>query len=852
MKAYRSYTVQPRLPECLQPLRDVAMNLWWSYTPDAREVLRRVDRDLWDESGHNPIKMMGMISQERWQELAADDSFRQHLDRVRADFTRHLSEETWFGRNHARHREKTVAYFSFEYGLSEALPIYAGGLGVLAGDHLKSAGDMGVPVVGVGLLYQVGYFSQYLNPDGWQQEEYSESDFHTMPIEQVRCEDGICPLCVQVPIGDRVVHANVWRVDVGRVPLYLLDTNTEANAPADRLITYQLYGGDLDMRIRQEMLLGIGGVQALRHCLEVDPSAFHLNEGHAAFLTLERIRQAMTEHDLSFAEASEATRVGNIFTTHTPVVAGHDRFPRSLIERYFSRYHPQLGLTMDQFMQIGAGRAGTCDHFSMTVLALRFSAWRNGVSKLHGEVSRKTWAHEWPGLPVDEVPIDSITNGIHTRSVISDDMASLFDRYLGKEWRTEPGDQSIWERVTEIPEAELWRAHERRRERLVAVARRRLHAQLQHRGAGQTALGRAREAPDPEALTIGFGRRFATYKRATLILRDRDRLRAMLTDRDRPIQLIFAGKAHPDDRPGKELIREVVHFTNDPEVRQRVVFLEDYDLQLARYIVQGVDVWLNTPRRPLEASGTSGMKVTANGGLNCSVLDGWWDEAYAPETGWAIGRGEEYTDREHHDEVESEALYTLLEQEIVPLFYERGADGVPHGWVAKMKSAMRAICPNFNSNRMVAEYVSRFYLPALSQAALLAADDYRMARDLAAWRERVESNWPSVTFLHISDTINGATRHGDTITVIADLCLGELSPDDVMVQLQHGNVDHSGEVMKPREVRMKHTGHDEGSHRFTGEIVCDGAGRWGYTARVLPNHYDVLAPADSGHITWTN
>ncbi|MBD3293584.1 MAG: alpha-glucan family phosphorylase, partial [Armatimonadia bacterium] len=659
-----------------------------------------------------------------------------------------------------------------------------------------------------------------------------------------------CPLCVQVPIGDRIVHANVWRVNVGRIPLYLLDTNTEANSPADRKISYQLYGGDLDMRIRQEMLLGIGGIQALEQCLDEEPTAFHLNEGHAAFLALERVRQAMIDHNLTFEEAVEATRVGNVFTTHTPVIAGHDRFPRALIERYFKQYHPQLGLTLDEFMELGAGRAAGSEHFSMTVFALRFSAWRNGVSKLHGKVSRRTWAHEWPDLPDEETPIDSITNGVHVSSFISDDMATLFDRYLGSGWRNEPGDQSIWERVGDIPEAELWRAHERRRERLVAVARRELHSQLEHRGAGSAALNRAHEALDPEALTIGFGRRFATYKRATLILRNRDRLKAMLTDRDRPIQLIFAGKAHPDDRPGKELIREIVHFTNDPEIRQRVVFLEDYDLQLARYIVQGVDVWLNTPRRPLEASGTSGMKVTANGGLNCSILDGWWDEAYTPETGWAIGHGEEYTDREQQDEVESEALYTLLEQEIVPLFYDRGADGIPHGWVTKMKSAMQAVCPQFNSNRMLGEYVEKFYLPGIRHSERLSEGNFQAARDLAAWRQRVEASWPSVDFIRISDDIDEATWYNETITVSAKLALGDLAPTDVMVQIQYGSVDASGSITDPREVEMQHEGPTDGGERFTGRIVCDGAGRWGYTVRVLPSHEDLVRPADIGCIKW--
>ncbi len=851
MKAYQSYTVRPRLPESLSGLRTLANNLWWSYTPDGRELIRRVDRDLWEHSGHNPVAMFGMVSQQRWQELAEDESFRQHLDRVMANFRSHMEAETWFARTFPEAADRTIAYFSFEYGLSEALPLYAGGLGVLAGDYLKSASDMGVPVYGVGLLYQVGYFRQYLNPDGWQQEEYSESDFHAMPVEPVTCEDG-SPLCIQVPIGERSVTALVWRVDVGRVSLFLLDTNCEANVPGDRKITYQLYGGDLDMRIRQEMLLGIGGVQALECCLDTSPSVFHLNEGHAAFLALERVRRAMVDHNLTFDEAVEATRVGNVFTTHTPVVAGHDRFPRALVEKYFKCYYPQLGLTLDQFMALGREPGeGASDSFCMTVLALRFSAWRNAVSKLHGKVSRAAWSELWPDVPESEVPILSVTNGIHVGSFISDDMATLFDRYLGIQWRTEPGDQSIWERVAQIPEAELWRAHERRRERLVAVARRRLRSQLEQRGSGATDLAHAEEALDPEALTIGFGRRFATYKRSTLLLRNPERLRALLTDRDHPVQIIFAGKAHPDDRPGKEFIRRIVHFSSDPEVRQRMVFLEDYDLRLARYIVQGVDVWLNTPRRPMEASGTSGMKVTANGGLNCSILDGWWAEAYTPQTGWAIGRGEEYDDPEHQDDVESEALYTLLEREILPLFYDRGGDGIPHRWVARMKSAMQAICPAFNSNRMVGEYVSRFYLPGIRLTARLSASNFQRARALAAWRDQLKLRWPQLRFVEITDDIDEVTYFGDRITVRADVALGGATPDDVQVQLQFGGVESSGEIVAPRTTQMEYVGPSaEARHLFEGVIECDGTGRWGYTVRVLPSHEDLASPFDTGCILW--
>ncbi len=848
LKAYRSYTVRPRLPENLAPLREIAMNLRWSYTPDARELIRRVDPQLWEESGQNPIAMFGMVEPARWQDLAENDRFLEHLDRVREGLDRHLRAETWFEENHPE-SGGTVAYFSFEYGLSEALPLYAGGLGVLAGDHLKSASDMGVPICGVGLLYQVGYFRQYLNPDGWQQEEYGESDFHQMPVEQVVNEQG-APLSIEIPMGERVVRANIWRVQVGRVPLYLLDTNIPANAPADREITYQLYGGDLEMRIRQEILLGIGGIEALQRCLDRPPDVFHLNEGHAAFLVLERVRTMMVEHGLSFQEAVEATRVGNVFTVHTPVTAGHDSFPRALIERYFGSYCRQLDLSLDEFMRLGADACEDGpDSFSMTVLALRFSAWRNGVSELHGRVSRRIWHHLWPEAPDDEVPITSVTNGIHVGSFISDDMAALFNRYLGSGWRTEPGDASVWDRVADIPEAELWRAHERRRERLIAVARRRLHDQLKNRGASAQDLERAREALDPEALTIGFGRRFATYKRATLILRNPERLKRLLTDRDRPVQLLFAGKAHPDDRPGKELIREVVHFARDPEVRSRIVFLENYDLHLARYIVQGVDVWLNTPRRPLEASGTSGMKVTANGGLNCSILDGWWDEAYSPETGWAIGRGEEYCDEERQDDVEADALYTLLEQEIIPLFFDCGEDGIPHGWVAKMKRAMQIICPQFNSNRMVGEYVERFYLPGMRRSRAMADADFARARLLAAWRNRIDASWPRVRFASIGDNIDEAACSGDEIIVRAELALSGLAPDDLQVQLHSGTIDPAGRIIESKVTNMRHIGSSGGDKQtFECCIRCEGAGQWGYTVRVLPSHEDLVSPIDTGRI----
>ncbi len=850
MKAFQTYKVVPRLPEGLGELRAIAHNMWWSWTPDALEMLRRVDLDLWEQCKHNPVAMFGQVSQERWEELDDDESFRQHLERVAVSFREYLEAETWYDRTYPAARERVIAYFSLEYGIHEALPLYAGGLGVLAGDHLKSASDMGLPLYGLGLLYQVGYFRQYLNPDGWQQEEYAESDFDSLPIERVVDKRGD-QVRIRIPSVDHEIVALLWRVNVGRVPLYLLDTNTEENVPEDRRITHQLYGGDNEMRIRQEILLALGGIQALEE-LGIEPDVFHMNEGHAAFLSIERARRTMIKHSLTFPEAVEATRVSNVFTTHTPVPAGHDRFQPFLMEKYFKNYYPQLGLTREEFMALGRERPNdAAEEFCMTILALRLSAWRNGVSKLHGVVSRRMWRSLWPNVPEGELPIGAVNNGIHAGTFISNDMAVLLDRYLGADWRSEPGDETIWARVHNIPEAELWRAHERRRERLVAEARRLHREQLQERGAGAADLARAQEVLDPEVLTVGFGRRFATYKRANLLFRNPDRLRALLTSRDKPIQIIFTGKAHPLDRPGKELIRQIVHFERDPEISQRVLFLENYNLNLARVIVQGVDVWLNNPRRPLEASGTSGMKVAANGGINCSILDGWWDEAYTPEVGWAIGHGEEYDDPARQDDVESKALYTLLEQEIVPLFYDRGADGIPHGWVTKMKQSMARICPMFNSNRMVSEYVDRFYMSGVRRGRDLADGGFRRGKALATWLATTRAAWPDVRFVSITADADRTARYDDRIVVRAQLMLGRLKPDDVRPQLLFGNVDSAGEVIQPRTERMEYVGPGpDNTHQFMGTLNCDRIGRWGYTVRLLPAHPDLVNPFDTGCILW--
>jgi starch phosphorylase len=849
-RSIRTFTVLPHLPERLQALQKVAYNLWWCWNHEAVALFRRVDADLFSALENSPVKLLGATDQARLEQLLHDDGFLAHMDRVAEALHNYMTGTTWFQEAYPEANDFRVAYFSAEFGIHESIPIYSGGLGVLAGDHLKSASDLGLPLVGVGLMYREGYFRQYLNVDGWQQESYPENDFYNLPLIPETQADG-APLLVAVPIAGRDVWARIWRIQVGRVPLYLLDTNIPRNNPDDRQITGRLYGGDNDMRIRQEMILGIGGIRALRALGKV-PTVCHMNEGHSAFSGLERIRCLMEEYGLAFAPAREAVTSGTCFTTHTPVPAGNDVFPAHLVDHYFSAYLPQLKIDRQEFLSLGRQNPRDDNEpFCMTVLAIRLANTTNGVSKLHGRVSRKMWRNIWPELPESELPITSITNGVHTRSWLAQEMAQLYDRYLGVRWVERPTDYGIWKRAENIPDEELWRTHERRRERLVAFARARLRSQLKRRGAPPAEISRADEVLDPEALTIGFARRFATYKRGSLIFRNLDRLTAIITNKDRPVQIIFAGKAHPRDHGGKELIAEILHIARRPEFRRRVVFIEDYDMNVARYLVQGVDVWLNNPRRPLEASGTSGMKVCCNGGINLSILDGWWVEGYNQTNGWAIGAGEEYTDLTYQDDVESRAIYDLLEQEIVPLFYTRSSDGLPRGWLKVMKQSIGTCCPVFNTNRMVQEYVEKCYWPSAQRHVALAGDRLQRAQDLAQWRRRLGQSWTQVRIEAVEAKGNDPMQVGGQLEVKARVNLGNFSPDDVEVQLFHGAVDSFGDIPTPRTVTMSHNGaHDGSTWTFYGNIPCRASGQHGFAVRVLPRHSDLASPFEPGLVCW--
>jgi starch phosphorylase len=853
----RTFTVLPHLPERLQGLQRLAYNLWWCWNHEAVSLFRRIDDELFEKLENSPVKLLANVGQERLAELCADEGFLAHLDRVLEGLDEYMSRSTWFSETYSKQgnledaiAKYRMAYFSAEFGLHESVPVYSGGLGLLAGDHLKSASDLGLPLIGVGLMYREGYFRQYLNVDGWQQERYPENDFHNLPLIAELDAEGK-PLAISVPMPGRDVWAQVWRIQVGRVPLLLLDTNIPQNSPEDRVITARLYGGDHDMRVRQEMILGIGGIRALV-AMGKKPAVCHMNEGHSAFCGLERIRILMEENNLDFSAAREAVIAGTCFTTHTPVPAGNDIFAINLMQHYFASYLPKLKIDWNEFL--GLGRMNPKDHhenYCMTVLAIRLSNSSNGVSKLHGEVSRKMWKSIWPELPDPEIPITSITNGVHTRTWLAPEMSHLFDRYLGIQWDDRPTDHSIWKRVEMIPNAELWRTHERRRERLVVFARQRLRQQLIRRGAPPAEVARAEEVLDPEALTIGFARRFATYKRGTLIFRDLERLTNIINNKDRPVQFVFAGKAHPRDHGGKELIAEIVHICRRAELRRRVVFIEDYDINIARHLVQGVDVWLNNPRRPLEASGTSGMKVCVNGAINLSVLDGWWCESYNGENGWAIGAGEEYTDLTYQDDIESRAVYDLLEQEIAPLFYNRGADGLPRGWIRTMKRSMETVSAVFNTHRMVQEYMERCYAPSAKRFAVLSHNRLSPAIELSDWRRKLHTQWNQIRVEHVEAEGGDPMHVGATMEVRARINLGNLSPDDVNVQLFHGVVDNLGEIPAPYAAAMQHDGSIHGSvWTYRGTIPCKASGRYGYAVRVLPKHENLANPFEPGLICW--
>ena len=852
MRALRRFTVRAALPDALAPLGDLVMNLRWSWHPESLDLFESVDPATWADVGHDPVRLLGEVEPERLTALAGDRRFLRRLSDAHDDLQDYLDQPRWY--QSLSDAPLAIAYFSPEFGITEVLPQYSGGLGILAGDHLKAASDLGVPIIGVGLLYRRGYFKQSLSPDGWQQERYPPLDPNGLPLTLLRepAEDGREGAPVKVAVGlpgDKTLRAQIWRAQVGRVPLLLLDSDIEDNAPPEREVTDRLYGGGTDHRLLQEMLLGIGGVRALRaYCHltgHAEPEVFHTNEGHAGFLGLERIRELTEDQGLDFDEALTAVRAGTVFTTHTPVPAGIDRFPISMIETYFGGDNASKGVPVNRILALGA--EADPEMYNMAHMGLRLAERANGVSKLHGQVSREMFGSLWPGFDSNDVPIASVTNGVHAPTWVARHVMEIGAKQVGLALVEEAQG---WEGIEKVSDDTIWSTRRTLRQELVEEVRRRLRESWLQRGASEAGLDWIDGVFDPDVLTIGFARRVPSYKRLTLMLCDEERLTRILLDADRPVQLVIAGKSHPADDGGKALVQQMVLFADDPAVRHRIVFLPDYDIGMARFLYHGCDVWLNNPLRPLEACGTSGMKSALNGGLNLSIRDGWWDEMYDGANGWAIPSAAEGTDADVRDVREANALYDLIENQVRSRFYDTDRAGLPRRWIEMVRHTLQSLGPQVLASRMVRDYVVQLYTPAVLSSRALAEDGFSPARDLAAWIRRIRSEWPRVRVSHVESTgVGDAPELGQRLEVRAIVALGDLTPDDVCVQVAFGVVDENDDLRDPMYLDLAAQAPVEGNGdgavwHYEGGVPLERRGAFGYTVRVLPTHPALAAPLD--------
>jgi starch phosphorylase len=851
MPTFQTYNVTPTLPATLEPLRELSFNLWWTWEPSARRIFRLLDPELWNRTNHNPVRMLQLSRQSRLEELSQDKTFLRELKQVFEAFEKYLGRKDTYGKTGAGSSIKNpVAYFSAEFGFHESIPNYSGGLGILASDHCKSASDLDLSFVGIGLLYRHGYFRQQIDKDGVQEAINLNQIFYHLPIREVRRGDA--NLLISVPILDREVYARIWELCVGRVTVYLLDTDTPENTPEDRLLTAELYGGDLEMRMRQEIMLGIGGVKAL-NALGIEPDVFHMNEGHSAFLALERIRLNIIQKKLDFYSALQVVAAANVFTTHTPVPAGNDSFSREMMKKYFGSFATELNIPFDELFSFGQTRIDPNDPFSMTILALRLSRHANGVSRLHGDVTRSLWKDVWAGVPVHEVPITSITNGVHTKTWMAPEFSALYQKHLGA-WEEHLTEPDFWRGVIDIPDAQLWETHQKLKLRLIEFVREWERRRRQRLGESPEAIRKANRILDPDILTVGFARRFATYKRATLLFSDKERLKRLLNDSTRPVQFIFAGKAHPRDEAGKALIQEVCKFTCEPGVENRIVFLEDYDSYIARRLIQGVDLWLNHPLRPLEASGTSGMKTAPNGGINLSVLDGWWREGYNGNNGWAIGAEIDVGAVEFQNEVDASSLYQLLENQIIPLYYAKPDGKLPLAWLQLMRESIRSVTPVFNTQRMVKEYTERLYIPAAKSHEDFSRDSCGAATQLSQWKTQMRKDWPQVQVsdIQIGNKDRKNISVGESLQITARVHLGPVAPTHVRVEAYHGEVNN-GDIRNPTATVLNQTGQTDGNgnYIYQGSVPATESGTYGFSVRIVPTHAHLMQAHELRLITWS-
>jgi starch phosphorylase len=850
MYIFNRVTVVPQLPQRINKLSEIANNLWWAWNTEFLRLFESIDKDLWEICEKNPVKFLKMVNQDKIEQITNDQEFLKKYDKVVENYENYMnSKDTWFSKNYPSNKNDLIAYFSAEYGLDEIVPIYSGGLGILSGDHLKSASDLGLPFVAVGLLYKNGYFHQRINSRGEQCSEYHNIDLYNLPITTVKdkMDDEII---IDIPIENRTLYLKIWQINVGRIKLYLMDSDIEKNDEDLRGITLRLYGGDKEMRIRQEIVLGMAGVKLLK-TLGYEPTLYHMNEGHSSFLTLELIKNIMQEKQVSFEIAKEIATVKTVFTTHTPVPAGNDIFDISLVERYFNGFWDTLGISKEEFLKLGMAGDEVEPGFNMGILALKIAGKKNGVSKLHGEVSRELFSEVWPNIAEDESPITYVTNGIHTCSWLAPNIKELYNEYLPPYWQDKIHLDSTWEKIDSIPNEKLWAAHIERKEKLVKLIKQNVTERYVNSGIGYDQISEVVSKLNPKALTIGFARRFATYKRATLIFKDIARLTQILNDEERPVQLVFAGKAHPADKEGQDLIKYIHEISLMPQFKGKIFLLENYNIGISRYLISGVDVWLNNPRRPMEASGTSGEKASVNGVINFSVLDGWWCEGYDGSNGWTIGTNAQYDSYEEQDKADSNSLYHTLENKIIPAYYNQDKDGISKEWLTYMKNSIKTTGGKYSTARMVTDYVNNLYMP-LCNLRKNYFEDLNKVADFTAWKKNAKANWNNIELVQDRNVDNARLVAGTQITVSCEVYLPNIDESNVDVQVYFGQFLDNGSVRNVYTETMNKVNENKEEHKYTYEAVLDlkTGGNFGYTFRVMPKHEMLIDEENLNLVKW--
>ncbi len=852
MYIFNKITVNPQLPKRIGKLSEIANNLWWSWNTEFLRLFKMIDRDLWETCEKNPVKFLKQVSQDRLEAVATNQEFLKEYDRLAKEFDDYVtSKNTWFSNKYPENKKDLIAYFSAEYGLDQTIPIYSGGLGILSGDHLKSASDLGIPLVAVGLLYKNGYFHQKINGYGDQETEYNNIDLSNLPINPVKDENGD-ELKIYVKFEKRKIYLKVWQINVGRIKLYLLDSDIDENKPEDREVTLKLYGGDQEMRIKQEIVLGMGGTNLLTRALGLNPTVYHMNEGHSAFLILELIKNIIKEKKVSFEVAKDIASSKTVFTTHTPVPAGNDIFPIALVEKYFKEFWPRLGLDREEFLKLGMKPCTDLEPgFNMGILALKVAGKKNGVSKLHGAVSRELFGDVWPEIAANESPITYVTNGIHTCSWLAPSLKELYNKYLIPYWQDNIYKDEVWENINNIPNQELWEIHQKRKQKLLEIVKESTTNRLRRSGYSYEEINDITSKLNPNALTIGFARRFATYKRATLIFRDLERITQILNNAERPVQLIFAGKAHPADKEGQDLIKRIHEISMMPQFKGKIFLLENYNIAMSRYLVSGVDVWLNNPRRPMEASGTSGQKASVNGVINFSVLDGWWAEGYNQENGWTIGTNAEFTSYEEQDDADSQSMYRTLEEKIIPTYYDKDENGISEKWMKIMKNSITSTGGKYSTSRMLVDYTNNLYMP-LCNLTRKYYENIDNVAEFNLWKKNLYINWKDIKITQKNNLNNITMDAGNNIEVKCEVKLPNISVDNIEAQCYYGKILDNGIVENVSIIPMKLTAKDEENkiYEYTTKIELRTGGNYGYTFRVMPKHEMLLDSENLNLVKW--